>query len=238
MSLLLPQLPDSVTNIILTKVRVMRLVTEHGSVDNAIIRANNVFDVEKLLLAGADVTAYNNSAIIHASTNGHLEVVRKFLLVGADYKAQDNTAIAMAAQMGHVDVVNLLISAGADPRAHYDFPIRLASINGHVAVVERLLLENANADLALWAASEYGRLVVVEMLIVAGCNPGAHDNAAIRAASRNGSWAIVDRLLQHPLADPGVLSGDALLAAFQRGNPLVVERLRKFFHVMMPPQVN
>lgn len=77
--------------------------------------------VELLLSAGADVniktkkcTRPNNTALIYAARNGHIEVVKTLLSVkgiNINVKGCDGTALAMAAGNGHEEVVKMLLEA-------------------------------------------------------------------------------------------------------------------------------
>ena len=73
--------------------------------------------VKLLIDHGAKVSAQNNRAIILASLYGHLSVVKLLIENGADIHAIKNRAIAYAIKNKHLDVIKLLIESGADIRA-------------------------------------------------------------------------------------------------------------------------
>jgi uncharacterized protein len=57
------------------------------------------------------------TALIQASQNGHLEVVRALLAANADVNAKladGFTALMIASEKGHLDVVRALLAANAD----------------------------------------------------------------------------------------------------------------------------
>ena len=57
------------------------------------------------------------TAVLGASQNGHLEIVRLLLESGADKDLTKNdgaTALTIASQNGHLEVVRLLLESGAD----------------------------------------------------------------------------------------------------------------------------
>ena len=60
---------------ILHEARVMQLVEEHGSLEVALCRADDVYDVSKLLMAGADPSLDDNNTICLAALNGNIAIV-------------------------------------------------------------------------------------------------------------------------------------------------------------------
>jgi ankyrin repeat protein len=111
--------------------------------------------VKVLLKAGADVNARNHilgdTALLAASANGHLEVMKELLRHGADVDAKDRagmTSLMRAASVGHVDVLKALLAAGADVNAGSnggDTPLMYAVMSGSVDAVRVIL--NAGADI-------------------------------------------------------------------------------------------
>ena len=102
---------------------------------------------------------------------------------------------------------------------------------GDFQVVQLLL--DAGADVtaddnaALLLASRRGHFQVVQLLVDAGADVTAEDNAALREASRNGHFQVVQVLLEAG-ADPSDNNNAALLEAFNNGHFQVVQLLRKF----------
>ena len=88
-----------------------------------------------------------------AARFGDVEEARRLLAAGADVEAKDNsgwTALMLAAQNGHVGVVQALLAARADVNAvcHSGWTaLMLAALYGHVGAVQALL--NAGADLTI-----------------------------------------------------------------------------------------
>jgi ankyrin repeat protein len=83
------------------------------------------------------------TALMGASTKGHLEVVELLLGKGADVNLVAGpglTALLMASSEGHLPVVQRLLAAGADPRAKFDgmSAPALATESGHEAVARCL----------------------------------------------------------------------------------------------------
>ena len=57
------------------------------------------------------------TALMHASFQGHIDIVRLLLDAGADKSLRDvsgTTALIHASYVGHIDIVRLLLNAGAD----------------------------------------------------------------------------------------------------------------------------
>ena len=139
-------------------------------------------------------------SLCYASANGHAPVVRALLEAKADVNAGSQhpasaigyTALMGAAHGGRVDVVNMLLEAKAEVDMQSDLaqcPTALMSAiksessevvdnNKRVDVIKLLLDANAdpnfanasNGETALMAASEFDRLDVVRMLLLAGAN--------------------------------------------------------------------
>jgi len=112
--------------------------------------------VEQLLRAGAQSEAANKkggTALVTASSEGHVEVVRLLLAAGADVNAAYNnghTSLIAAASHGHEGVVRLLLNAGADTAATNKKGMdaaALATEGGHDAIA-RLLQQAATAETA------------------------------------------------------------------------------------------
>ena len=127
--------------------------------------------VKYLTEHGADVTAEDNEAVRWASENAHLPVVKYLTEHGADVTAEDNRAVIYASEKGHLPIVKYLVDHGADITANDNFALQLATARGHLPVVEYLV--------------EHG----------AGIN--AADNFAVRWASKNGHSDVVKYLVEH-----------------------------------------
>ncbi|WP_158538043.1 MULTISPECIES: ankyrin repeat domain-containing protein [Corallincola] len=86
-------------------------------------------EVKALLDAGANInfvdqySGWDRTALIAASRNGHVEVVRLLLKHKANPNlgdAGEMTALNRSVKKGHAEVVSLLLSNGADPEAFTD----------------------------------------------------------------------------------------------------------------------
>lgn len=108
------------------------------------------------------------SALMWASGEGHVSVVRALLEIGANPRAVNDTPLKSAARRGHTEVVRALIEAGANVQASRNHALRFAAENGHADVVRLLLESGANIhardDAPLRAARWYGHEDVVLIL--------------------------------------------------------------------------
>ena len=121
----------------------------------------------------------DNTALMLAAENGHVEIARLLLDAGADKNLQnerDSTALMLAARNGHVEIARQLLKAGADidQREFGDGYTALffAAESGHVEIVQLLLEAGANKDLrgrgcsALTLAEQRGHGDVAKLLRV------------------------------------------------------------------------
>ena len=131
-------------------------------INNFSIKNNNL-GLLQYLIENNFIT--NDEALIYASSNGHLDVVKYLVDHGANVNADDDEALIWASKNGHLDVVEYLVDNGANVNAEDDYALRLASENGHTDIVKYLVDHGANIhtrdDEALRWASEYGHLDIV-----------------------------------------------------------------------------
>jgi hypothetical protein len=131
--------------------------------------------LQELLRRGLDPTVIHNSAIRHASDNGHAPVVRLLLAdPRVDPAALTNWAIKGASFKGHAEVVRALL---ADPRVN----------------------PGASNNEAIQMASKYGHAEVVRALLAdPRVNPTAENNDAITYAIRWNHAEVMRALLADP----------------------------------------
>jgi uncharacterized protein len=119
-----------------------------------------------------------NTPLLHASSEGHVGVVRWLLDEGAAINQQQDrmrTALWCACSDGHAPMVRLLVERGADPSLATSWgstPLMVASEKGHPEVVRFLLgHRSAKASInhrdagdrtAFWEACYYGQAAVGE----------------------------------------------------------------------------
>ena len=129
-----------------------------------------------------DEDEYNDTALMKAAGQGHIEVVRFLVEQGADLNIRNNqrqNALMFAAAGGHFAVVIFLIDNGADRSSlgffySYEYgpdtPLMWAAYGGHLDVAQVLLpLENGASSSAAMAWAAYrGHLDVVRFLLENG----------------------------------------------------------------------
>ncbi|RLN82851.1 hypothetical protein BBJ28_00019344 [Nothophytophthora sp. Chile5] len=154
-------------------------------------RAGEIEKVKELVNRGENVNAKSNggTAVMLASQNGHLEVVKYLVDAGADIEAvydEGETALMQAAGKGHLDVVQYLVDAGADKEAKSTngwTALIWSARRGHLDVVKYLVDSGADkgakstyGSTALMLTAGDGHLDVVRYLIDAGADKEAKNN--------------------------------------------------------------
>jgi len=106
-----------------------------------------------LLKAGAKVDAKNgfgDTALMVASLNGHLAIVKKLFARGAEINPPGWTPLAYAATNGQTEVVRYLLEIGAKinaQSANGTTPLMMAVRGGHAATVDLLIAKGADVNL-------------------------------------------------------------------------------------------
>ena len=165
----------------------------------------------------------NDTALMKAAGQGHIEIVRFLVEQGADLdirNRQEQNALMFAAAGGHLAVVVFLIDSGADVSPvgflySYEYgpftPLMWAAYNGHLDVVNLLLDYGEIIDVsgspgfALGWAAYRGHLDVVNLLLEYGVqlNPGrplgkkrGSGTTALMLAAYGGQLEVVRFLLE------------------------------------------
>ena len=129
---------------------------------------------------------------------------------GSHQDADGRTALWHAASNGHGEVVDYLLQHGLDanlPDMEGRTPISGAAGRGHESVVEKLLVHNADAFMMdshartpLWHASANGHFHTVAVLLKIGAYPhdrdGEHAASPIVIAAQNGHHQVVNILIE------------------------------------------
>ena len=157
--------------------------------------------IEFLIERGANVNIQNQSgaAPLHeAVRRGNAEIISLLLQSDAAINAQDatgNTALHIAApHANHAEIIELLLYSGIDPNmrdAHGDSPLHvLVTLNRSPEVVDALLsagavgnigisARNARGQTPLHIAAQENRLPLIPLLLEAGSDIFAADNAGV-----------------------------------------------------------
>jgi ankyrin repeat protein len=149
------------------------------------------------------------TALILASANGRLEVVRALLDANADVNARNrfsSSALELASWQGHAEVVRALLAAKADLNSN-PCVLYSASASGNVDVMKLLLDAGADKDgkncggdnTPLISAIEEGSANVVRVLLEAGTDREMRDGdgyTPLIAAIRHSRVEVVSLLLQ------------------------------------------
>ena len=153
-----------------------------------------------------------STALIMASAQGHVDVIRLLIAAGASFAAVNNlglTALMGSAHGGHITAAQLLVNAGADLETaggKYSWtPLMWASYANHMSVVEYFLDQGARVDVRdnlgrtpLIGASSRGNTATVDLLLQRGADIEGRDDGgwtALAWACHHGQPVIVKQLL-------------------------------------------
>lgn len=102
--------------------------------------------------------------------------------------AKDESPLMIAALQGHLDMVKKLIDRDADVNKTGWTALHYAATNGHVAVIELLLdkhayidAESPNGTTPLMMAAHYGSPAAVKLLLEAGADPKLKNQLGLSA---------------------------------------------------------
>ncbi|KAJ7158283.1 ankyrin repeat-containing domain protein [Mycena crocata] len=167
----------------------IQLLLEHG----ANVNAADENDVSALEAAASWNGGYDmvDSSSSHEKAAHRLELVRLLLEHDADVHAYNNGALRAASREGHREVVELLLEHGANVNA--------ADGSGVSALEDAAGWDGSSPDEWDTSPDEMAarRLELVGLLLKHGADVHAHNNGALRAASRKGSKEVVQLLLEH-----------------------------------------
>lgn len=187
------------------------------------------------------------TALIPASSGGHLDVVKFLIHSNADINAHDNdgiTALMEASIMGHPKVVDVLIEKGATVEATASSEVTalwLAASEGKVECMKSLIKNGASASntrsdgiTALMTASVGGHTEAVKLLLENGADATATDKDGLTAlmnAAEKGNVEVLKLLTQAANKDADYLNAvsttgfTALIIASAHGHTDAVSHL-------------
>lgn len=184
------------------------IAAENGNVEEVQRAIDLGVNVNEMVdLADSKSESFRGTALIGASMNGHVEVVK--LLIGQQAEvnlpdSQGRTALFHAVTQGHAEVAATLLDSGADPNVNPPGPTLLynAAKLGKELIVQRLLRHGANVISTdyppLIVAAEAGHSKIVELLLDYRADVNATDgdgNTALHLAASQGHVYAVKRLL-------------------------------------------
>lgn len=160
------------------------------------------------------VDEHGFTALIHASSSGHKDIVSYLLANNANIDAttsnKGSTALIEASRYGHLEVVELLIQQGANINKANKFgwtSLICASMHYYEDVVTILLSKHADANAvtkagctALLVASEKGSIDIVAALLQHGAivnHAAENGESALILASKNKHDLVIELLLEH-----------------------------------------
>jgi len=207
--------------------------------DAALIKAAKDGNLLAVQTALAEVVDANEMAItsqclalIMASGQGHMDIVKFLLKKGADINFKTDTVWVMRSTSGygHTGVVELMLTEWTENADVYvkskDFfgvtALVMASQNGHTEVVKLLLENGADVNMkiklfgetALWLASQNGHAEIVKLLLDKGADVNVKANDEILRQNFVGHFKGYEDC-----------SVTALWMASQNGHPEVVKHL-------------
>jgi ankyrin repeat protein len=210
-----------------------------GTALQAVCVSNSNDCFQLLIKWGADVTikaGFFGSALHCACWYGRKEMIERLIEVGADVCLEIEaicSPLHVAVTRCGREIVELLIDKGADlnPKSLVP-PLVFGAANGADENTQLLLDRGADVNLkyedqgdALLAASAYGHLSTVQLLLMYGAS---RINLALRVASFQGHSDIVELLLDHR-ADPDFMDDGttSLMLATSKCRVRIIELLLK-----------
>ncbi|KAE8370593.1 ankyrin repeat-containing domain protein [Aspergillus caelatus] len=191
------------------------------------------------------MTDLRSTPLHQAVRSNDIARVEECLRNGADVNVQDGQCktplqVAVGSNIEHEDIIRLLLQYGADVTGHRGVhgnaltcaavgsPRTMKILLDHASAQKDFSLTSANR--ALYAASEVGRLEMVQLLLAQGVSPNAEGSmygSALEAAAQYGSEDSVRALLDAgaEVNFQGGYHGNALQAAARYGHLNLVKIL-------------
>jgi ankyrin repeat protein len=105
-----------------------------------LLQSSNIDDFDlPINLLGIDIHWEKDYALIYASENGHLNVVKFLVDKGANIHTQEEKPLILACQDGYIDVVKFLVDKGANIHSRNEYAFISACYYGHLTVVKFLV---------------------------------------------------------------------------------------------------
>ena len=177
----------------------------------ALIRVSDNIEGLKLLENGVDINATDKegwTALIHASKNGYLEMVKLLVENGADVNIKNNegkTALEYASDKGYLEIVKYLKMKDINYKSETDlikfsYSRNLEGVKYLIEKGEDVNAKDKDGRTALIHASKNGYLEMVKLLVKNGADINAKDNygwSALILASDGGHFEVVKYLIEN-----------------------------------------
>jgi ankyrin repeat protein len=122
------------------------------ALNEALVRAITVEEVERLIKEGADIDAKDSdgqTALVFASKKGHSVIVELLLKHDADINAKDSgggTALMWASVNSHIAITQILLEAGSDINARNDYGNKAIHFARTVEMAQVLIANYADPE--------------------------------------------------------------------------------------------
>lgn len=168
-------------------------------------------------------------ALIYASQNGHLEIIKHLVENGSDIHVQEDKAVRMASSNGHLEVVKYLIEKGADIHARNNDALKWAAIKNHFKIVKYLIEQGADIhadnDITLKKAVFYDHKDIIRYLIDNGANINA-DNFLEQAIKYNRLETVLYLLRKHAIMHYSMKVHKRIQEILIQNNPVNILKIK------------
>lgn len=188
--------------------KIMDKLLKHGANPNCYkgepllqaINMEEIFMVEKLLKHKADPNIDGGYPLILSVKNNLTDIAEYLLINKADPNASDCRPMQIAVDNCYESMVNILLEYGANPYYnHGEFLIRAIIKNNKniaLSLIKKGVSVNGFGDTPLINAVKYNRINITDMLLKWGANPDYNDCIAIKIATNEGHYDILNLLLK------------------------------------------
>lgn len=160
--------------------------------------------VIRLLVKSKHVSIFDDTTLDAALEGNQYAIVKLLVKLSAISSQSIDDIFHWAAIKGHVELAKKLFN---DERFSGDTLCNTFGGISELALVQFLLtkrerIDNDTISTAAITAARNGHYSKLQLLIREGADPSVESNEAIRIATRDGKYAIVKLLLEHPNVDP------------------------------------
>ncbi len=203
------------------------LIVNYGSIVYA-AAVGNLSIIKLLVDYGANVRIDNDSAVEHACSDGHLDVV--IYLVNAGASIENDNCLVKASVNGHLHVVKFLLATATYMKHSINWALMCTAEKGHFDVVEYFikskLCDHDSVMLAMDYAARQGKTHVVKFIIEHEqiINPDSDRTYGILWACKKGYFDIVELMCKSGI-NFRINNDDCLKFASESGHLSIVKYL-------------